>query len=319
MNYKDLKIGKYGIPSWDGFLPVILFVAQQGDVWRSKDLRAKVLALIQLPKNLEELAYTKYPDDKVADNRVTWAISELYNAGLLARPKRGLYQITERGQQLTAQYGLKLTQQIVHAEPTFIAHIAELQKRQATEIMDVDETDESMEKIDTPRKITKEAADFNNQIATELHKRILEADPAFFESLVTKLLEAMNYKGPNGTVEITPLTNDKGIDGIINQDPLGTRTVYVQAKRYATENVVQRPAIQAFYGALSQIHADRGVFITTSSFSKGAIEAATSFSIVLIDGIQLTDLMLEYHVGVQVKQTLQLFEVDEDFFDLDTL
>ncbi|QEU47954.1 hypothetical protein FMM01_11910 [Schleiferilactobacillus harbinensis] len=197
--------------------------------------------------------------------------------------------------------------------------MAELQKRQVTEIMDVGETDESVEKIDTPRKITKEATDFNNQIATELHKRILESDPAFFESLVTKLLEAMNYKGPNGTVEITPLTNDKGIDGIINQDPLGTRTVYVQAKRYATENVVQRPAIQAFYGALSQIHADRGVFITTSSFSKGAVEAATSFSIVLIDGIQLTDLMLQYHVGVQVKQTLQLFEVDEDFFDLDTL
>ncbi|QEU47955.1 hypothetical protein FMM01_11915 [Schleiferilactobacillus harbinensis] len=85
MNYKDLKIGKYGIPSWDGFLPVILFVVQQGDIWRSKDFRAKMLALIQLPKDLEELAYSKYPDDKVADNRVTWAISELYNAGLLAR------------------------------------------------------------------------------------------------------------------------------------------------------------------------------------------------------------------------------------------
>lgn len=142
----------------------------------------------------------------------------------------------------------------------------------------------------------------------------MDSDPAFFEQLVAKLLSAMGYKGPSGTAEVTSLTNDGGIDGVINQDPLGTQTVYVQAKRFAKQNIVQRPAIQAFFGALSQIHADRGVFITTSSFSQGAIETAKSFSIVLIDGIRLTDLMLQYRVGVQEKRTFTLFEVDEDFF-----
>jgi restriction system protein len=313
MNYKNLKLGKYGIPSWDGFIPVVLKVANDGNDWKSKDLRAEVLAQIKLPDKLENLSYPKYPDDKVADNRIAWAISDLYIAGLLARPKRGIYKITDRGRQLLDNLGLKLTQKDVHAEPAYIEHVEELKKRNTSEPTDMPE------EIDIPREIANQVTDFNNTIATDLHKRILESDPAFFESLVTKLLEVMNYKGSNGTVKITPLTNDGGIDGIINQDPLGTQTVYIQAKRYANTNVVQRPAIQAFFGALSQIHADRGVFITTSSFSAGAIEAAKSFSIVLIDGIKLTDLMLQYHVGVQVKQNFQIFEVDEDFFDPDTL
>lgn len=313
MNYKNLKPGKYGIPSWDGFIPVLLTVVKDGNTWKNKDLRAEVLAQIELPKELLELSYPKYPDDKVADNRITWTISELYNSGLLARPKRGIYQITERGRLLLDKFGMKLSGNDIHAEQAYIDHLNELKKRNA------DKPEEIPEEIDIPREVAKQVANFNNQIATDLHKRILESDPAFFESLVTKLLEAMGYRGSNGNVQITPLSNDGGIDGIINQDPLGTQTVYIQAKRYANTNVVQRPAIQAFYGALSQFHADRGVFITTSSFSSGAIETARGFSIVLIDGIKLTDLMLQYHIGVQVKQSFQIFEVDDDFFDPDVL
>lgn len=118
---------------------------------------------------------------------------------------------------------------------------------------------------------------------------------------------------------VTPQSHDGGIDGVINQDPLGTSTVYLQAKRYQANNVVQRPNIEQFYGALNRLHADRGVFITTSSFSQQAIQTAKSFSIVLIDGLKLMNLMLQYRVGVEAKHHFDLFTVDEDYFDSDEL
>jgi restriction system protein len=93
--------------------------------------------------------------------------------------------------------------------------------------------------------------------------------------------------------------------------------VYIQAKRYQSTNKIQRQDIEGFYGALKRIHADRGVFITTSGFSKAAEEAAKGFSIVLIDGIKLTDLMLQYNVGVRIEATYALYEIDEDFFEMD--
>lgn len=111
---------------------------------------------------------------------------------------------------------------------------------------------------------------YNHEIATRLLEKILNADPMFFENLVVKLLVAMGYKGTHGSSIVTRPSKDGGIDGIINQDPLGTSTVYIQAKRYQTDNKIQRQDIGRFYGVLKRIHADRGVFITTSGFSKTA-------------------------------------------------
>lgn len=145
----------------------------------------------------------------------------------------------------------------------------------------------------------------------------MSLNQSFFEHLVVDLLIKMGYQGVHGSAIVTPSTHDGGIDGVINQDPLGTSTVYVQAKRYQATNVVQRPAIDGFYGALSRVHADRGVFITTSSFSDQAEQTAKTFSIILIDGLKLTDLMLQYKVGVQAKRHYELFTVDEDYFEED--
>ncbi len=125
----------------------------------------------------------------------------------------------------------------------------------------------------------------------------------------------MGYGGVGGSGVVTGLTNDGGIDGVIDQDVLGLSKVYVQAKRYKVDNAVQRPEVQAFVGALSG-KADNGVFITTSRFSSGAIEyaAAVPTRIILVDGNRLTRLMMEYGVGVQVQQTYRVVEIDEDFF-----
>lgn len=155
----------------------------------------------------------------------------------------------------------------------------------------------------------------NNEVKVELLNKIRETDPYFFEELVVKLLDTMGYSGRNGSMTVTNQSNDGGIDGIINQDPLGTRTVYLQVKRYAEHNVVGRPAVQGFYGALAGVNADRGVFITTSSFSKGAIEFAKNQGIVLIDGIQLTELMIEYKVGVEPAQEYIVYQINYDDFE----
>ena len=125
----------------------------------------------------------------------------------------------------------------------------------------------------------------------------------------------MGYSGKNGNAHVTKPTNDGGIDGIINQNPLGTSTVYIQAKRYTEDNKVGRSAIQSFYGALAAVHADRGVFITTSDYSKGAVEFAKSQGIVLINGIELTDLMIQYGVGVEPVKEFKVYRIDNDYFE----
>jgi restriction system protein len=144
-----------------------------------------------------------------------------------------------------------------------------------------------------------------------------ESSPEFFERAVLEVLWAMGYGGVQGDKEHLGKSHDGGIDGVIRQDPLGLQNVYVQAKRYADTNSVGSPDINGFYGALVRRGADRGVFITTSSFSPAAQEASRQFGgkIVLIDGIRLTSLMLHYGVGVEARQSFTVFEVNQDFFE----
>lgn len=153
-------------------------------------------------------------------------------------------------------------------------------------------------------------------MAAELLTRLQGKDPTFFEEAVVKLLVAMGYGGTDAHVTVTQRSNDAGIDGIIDQDALGLDRVYIQAKRYATANAVQRPELQEFVGALSG-KAERGVFITTSRYTSGARAYAASIParIVLIDGARLTRLLIAYGVGVQVESTYRVVKIDEDFFE----
>ena len=155
------------------------------------------------------------------------------------------------------------------------------------------------------------------EVAADLLARLHAQAPAFFEQAVLDLLLAMGYGGAEGRASRTQLTNDGGIDGIIDQDALGLSRIYVQAKRYALGSSVQRPEIQGFVGALHGNKAGQGVFITTARFSTGAQKYANEVPtpVVLIDGPKLASLMIRYGVGVQVRRTVKLVEVDEDFFE----
>ena len=151
---------------------------------------------------------------------------------------------------------------------------------------------------------------------SELLTRALALDPTGFERLVLAVLDAMGY-GRSGRIEHSGRPGDAGIDGIISQDPLGLDRIYLQAKRYDPGNSVQRPDVQRFVGALMSAQGDRGVFITTSTFSSGARAEAERVNarIELIDGNRLTSLMLRHGVGVRASTTVVLHELDEDFFE----
>lgn len=213
------------------------------------------------------------------------------------------------------KHGDKLTKKMLEELPAFKEYKKELDIR----------NERTGNKISIPEAEEKEIQvesiinNQNNEVAIELLNKVRQVEPSFFEKLVVDLLVAMGYSGKNGDAKVTTQSNDGGIDGIINQDPLGTSTVYIQAKRYKDGNTVGRPAIQSFYGALAGVNADRGVFITTSSFAKGAQEFAKSQGIILIDGIKLTDLMMQYGVGIEIAKVYKQFRIDSDYFEEDMI
>jgi restriction system protein len=157
-----------------------------------------------------------------------------------------------------------------------------------------------------------------SELGRELLRRILAAAPTFFERLVIKLLTAMGYGGAiANAARALGRSGDGGVDGVIDQDPLGLDRIYVQAKRYEEKSAVGPGAIRDFFGALDQYKAAKGLFLTTSNFSDAATRTAKDISkrIVLIDGDELTRLMIQYGVGCRIEETLYVKKIDEEFFE----
>ena len=157
----------------------------------------------------------------------------------------------------------------------------------------------------------------NDDLSADLLQRVLDMSPTFFEKLVIDLLLNMGYGGRNKEMaKVTPTSHDNGVDGIIPEDALGLDKIYIQAKRYK-DSPVGKPEIQQFVGALEEQKATKGVFITTSKFTNGAIETANKASkkIVLIDGKSLADYMIEYNVGVSEKKVYEVKKLDSDYFE----
>lgn len=310
---EDLKLGKYQLPTWDALvLPTLQAMAGRQE-WPGKQLKEKVVDSLNLSPEQQE---RRYPDRdvRIILDRAGWALSKMTLAGILLRVSRGHYRMAELGKQLLIN-NQPLSQNDIHNLPKFKQHQAELNERKRRDL-DGSKDYESVSP-DGEEDLSRVIKAYNNEVETDLLERIRHADPSFFENLVVRLLAAMGYKGPNGSAIVTQPSHDDGIDGIINQDALGTRKVYVQAKRYNEDHRVQRPEIDSFSGVLKRKHADSGVFMTTSKFSEGAVAAAKNAAIITVDGISLTHLMLQYHVGVQVKKRYELFEIDEDFFNED--
>lgn len=257
------------------------------------------------------------------ENAIAWAITSLTKAGILNRISKATYQITPTGLKMAqlwqdkTEISEKLYSEVDLPEwESYLKSRVEIKDRekQSDDIMiAVSDNDE----IDFETQAKNAIKEIETEIAVELLNKLQQGTPLFFEKAVLKLLLAMGYGGKENLFEHTGKSHDGGIDGVIKQDPLGIQNIYIQAKRYASENSVGSKELQSFLGALQGNGVDRGVFITTSSFTKSAKEYAQKLlgKIVLIDGKELVTLMIKYKVSIQVKEVLEICEIDEDFFE----
>jgi restriction system protein len=252
------------------------------------------------------------------DNRVAWARSYLKHAGLLDAPRRGVFVITERGRQLLAEGLSRIDNRVLARYPEFLDFTSGANRRRNEDAVDVVARPDERESDLTPDEwIRAGHKKLRETLGAELLQRIGKASPRFFEGLVVDLLVAMGYGGSHeDAARVVGQSGDGGIDGIIKQDRLGLDNIYVQAKRWQPGSTVGRPDVQQFAGALHGRKASKGVFITTATFSREAIEYARGVqtAIVLIDGKELAELMLDYGIGVSLQETIRLQRVDEDYF-----
>jgi len=241
---------------------------------------------------------------KIFYDRISWALSYLNMSGLVKKPKRGIYQISDEGRkQLQAPNSISLNHWISN----------KLKKGGQTLSQPITSQTPTEDLIESYKQI-------RQNVYAEIIDTILSKCPYEFEKLVVDLLQKMGYGGQlKASGEVTQSNNDKGIDGIIKEDVLGLGRIYIQAKRYAKHNTIGREEIQKFVGALAVAQSNKGVFITTSDYSKGAKEYAESLngttSLVLINGKLLADYIYEYGLGVQTKQIIELKTLDSDFWD----
>ena len=245
-------------------------------------------------------------------NRVGWARTYLSKAGLLVLEKRGHYRITEQGKKVLLEMPNRIDVRFLNRFASFVAfkETRHTDDKAAVETVSMDETKESPEEL-----IESAHTQLNRALAADLLTRIRAAAPEFFERLVVELMLKMNYGGSRQDAgRAIGRSGDGGIDGIINEDRLGLDSIYLQAKRW--EHPVGRPEIQKFAGALAEHRAKKGVFITTSSFTKEALASATKHDarIVLIDGEKLATLMIDHGLGVTLEASYEVKRIDSDYF-----
>ncbi len=244
-------------------------------------------------------------------NRVAWAKTHLKMAGLLDSERRGFFKITPLGMQVLAQNPTRVDLRTLRDQPGYLNARDGQKEESSTESTSLTEDPQTPEE-----QIENAYMALRRSLGSELLSRLLSASPGFFENTVVELLVAMGYGGTRKDAgQAIGRSGDEGIDGIIKEDRLGLDTIYIQAKRWS--QTVGRPEIQKFAGALQGFRAKKGIFITTSDFSREAVEYAEKIEskIVLIDGSMLWNLMIDYGIGVSKTASYQISKVDHDYFD----
>lgn len=250
-------------------------------------------------------------------NRVHWAKSYLGKAGLVELTKRAHFQITDRGRQVLTAPPERIDIKFLNQFPGFQKFRDADEEEGVTASPHVSDNASTL----TPDEVMRSAhRQLEASLADEMLQRIRSGTPAFFESLIVRLLVRMGYGGGSVTDVAKALVGgpgDGGVDGVIDQDPLGLDRIYVQAKRYAAGNTVGAGDIRDFFGSLDRFKATKGLFVTASTFTASARQTAEQLSkrIVLMDGDQLTRLMIFHGVGCVIEETLHVKKVDEEFFE----
>jgi restriction system protein len=301
------------LPKYDEIQLPALKLLSDGNEWKAKDMEVPLGKIFHLTDEQISLMYDS-GNGPVFVDRINWALSYLNMAGLVQKPRRGVYKINDEG--------IK----ILSSNLDFKKFIAE--KIDVREITRKKKDDNDIK--ESPNEITEDLTPeealyisfqgITKSVYREIIDTILSKNPREFEKLVVLLLQKMGYGGEienSGTV--TQYSNDKGIDGIIKEDILGFGRINIQAKRYNIDNNVPREDIQKFVGALAVAQSDKGVFITTSNFTKGAYDYVNSLNsstkIVLINGEKLAQYIYDFNLGMQTEKTIEIKKLDSDFWD----
>lgn len=300
------------VPTYDKFIePVLRFLAQNPGGVRARDAHEAAADALGLTDADRLLAVpTGQP---LYNNRAGWAHDRLKRAGLSASPKRGMWQLTEAGQHFVARHPPSLSEKKVRELARSFVDVR-LRPESTETLGDVEKGASAIgDDIQSPDDRLQEALkEIRASVSAELLELLAQVTPKYFETVVLDVLHKLGYGTSRSDLQRVGGSGDGGIDGIISLDRLGLEKVYVQAKRW--QGVVGRPEIQGFYGALAGQRANKGVFITTSSFTAQAVDFAGSIErIILIDGQMLAELMMDYEVGITA-QRISIPKVDSDYF-----
>lgn len=297
-------------PDYQSFMLPLLEALADGREYRIRDLTHALGDRFGLTAEQKELLLPS-GEQTVLANRVAWAKTYPKKAGLLENPSRGTVRITDAGRKLLAQKPNTLNRRSLMMIPSF----AEFVERKATEASGASPV-ETVSDEQTPDELIEDAyLSLRAKLADDVLERVWNCSPRFFERIVVELLVAMGYGGSlEDAGQAVGRSGDNGIDGIIKEDKLGLDLVCIQAKRWAQN--VGRPEIQAFAGSMEGFRAREGVFITTSGFTKDAADYVQRIErkIVLIDGEQLAQLMMDHGIGVSAVKTYVVKRIDSDYF-----
>lgn len=302
-----------GIPDYQTIMLPLLQLAGDGHDHRFRDAIEALASQFNL-NDAERSELLPSGTAAVFDNRVGWARTYLKQAGLLEAPKRGIFRITVPGRALLAEQPTAINVEVLLRYQPFQAFRSRRRDKgeDGTAPAELPIADS-----ETPEDTLAIAYQkLRRNLESDLLEQVKSASPAFFERLVIDLLVAMGYGGSRVDAgRAVGRSGDGGIDGIIKEDKLGLDVIYVQAKRW--ENVVGRPEIQKFAGALQGQRANKGVFITTSGFTREAREYVEIINskIILLDGERLSSLMVDHNVGVSLLGVYELKKIDSDYFE----
>jgi restriction system protein len=301
------------IPDYQSLMLPLLRLLSDGKEYKYRDLIENLANEFKVSDE-ERKELLASGNQAVFDNRVGWAKTYLKKAGLVDSPRRAFFIITELGKHTLSQNLDRIDVKYLKQFPAFL----EFQNlsRVANEVEE--ENGATLSSEQTPEEsLDKAYQRIRKSLATELLNKVVDLSPAFFERLVVELMVKMGYGGSiKDAGKAMGKSGDEGIDGTIKEDKLGLDIIYIQAKRWKPGNVVGRPELQKFVGALAGQGAKKGIFITTSNFTKEALEYTprNETKIVLIDGEQLAQLMIDYNLGCTPQQTYEVKKIDSDYF-----
>lgn len=308
------------IPTYEEVMLPLLEIIYDGKIYTNKECEKKLSKTFKLTE--EELNERLSSGKKMFYDRLNWAKTYLKNAGLIESvEKRGMFKITKDGRILIESKPQYIDSKYLRKCPKFVEYLERSSKRKLADGFAIEDTKTTpkLKTMKTPFEEFEESyMAINASLRDEVLEKLKQVDFYKFENIVVDLIIRMGYGGSKDEAKksLTKKGSDEGIDGIINEDRLGLDRIYVQAKRWKDNNV-SRPEVQKFAGALDGQGAIKGIFITTSNFTKEAVEFSKNLynkKIILIDGYKLAELMIEFNVGISTEVIYEIKRIDSDYF-----